>query len=201
VVSRPHRTCVACRSVRPGAELVRLHCAPGGPLSVDLGGGSGRGAYVCARRACLEQAVERGEFARSLRETVAPIEAGALERLILEGVCRKVASLLGLARRARKVVSGAGAVESAVKRHAARLVLTAVDASASSVAKVRTLAASSGTSCHAFMGKEELGAAIGAASRACVAVTDTHFAEAVMAFLGKIPKDAKGDGGGRRARG
>lgn len=195
MLSPPRRSCVACRTVRPKAELVRVHLSPGGRLGVDLGGGSGRGAYVCPRRSCLEQALKRGEFARCLKVAVAPMEVEALEGLIRERASRKVASLLGLARRARKVVSGAEAVESAVKRRAARLVLTAADASASSVAKLQALAKEAGAACHPGLGKEELGAAVGCAPRACVAVTDPHFAEAVMSVLAKIPMGIDPGGG------
>jgi len=196
--SPPLRSCVACRTVRPKAELIRVYLAPAGGLGIDLGSGSGRGAYVCPRRSCLEQAVKRGEFARCLKVALLPIEVEALEALIRERVCRKVASLLGLARRARKVVSGAEAVESTLRRHAARVVLTAADASASSIAKIRALAAEGGAACHSSLGKVELGAAVGSTPRACVAVTDPHFAEAVMSVLAKVPKEAEA---GRGAHG
>lgn len=189
------RSCIACRAVRPKAELIRVHPGPGAALSVDLDSGPGRGAYVCPRRSCLEQAVKRGEFPRSLRMALAPIKVEALEWLIRERAFRKVASLLGLARRARKVVSGAEAVESALKRRTARLVLTAADASISSVARVRALAVEARTACRPGLVKEELGAAVGAAPRACVAVTDAHFAEAVMSVLAKIPNGAEAGGG------
>lgn len=154
---------------------------------MDLGGGSGRGAYICPRHVCLEQAVKRGEFARCLKVAVAPMTVEALEGLIRERVSRKVASLLGLARRARKVVSGAEAVDSAVKRHTARLILSAADASANSVAKLRSSAAQVGIRWMQAMGKEELGAALGGGPRACIAVMDPHFAGAVMSVLEKIP--------------
>lgn len=192
----PRRSCIACRAVRPKAELIRVHPGPGAALSVDLDSGPGRGAYVCPRRSCLEQAVKRGEF-RRLRMALEPVKVEALQWLIRERAVRKVASLLGLARRARKVVSGAEAVESALKRRTARLVLTAADASISSVARVRALAAEAGTACHPGLAKEELGAAVGAAPRACVAVMDAHFAEAVMSVLAKIANETEAEGGPR----
>lgn len=168
-----------------------MHLAPGGVLGVDLGGGAGRGVYVCPQHPCLGQAVKRGEFARTLKATLAPVTVEALEGLIRERISSKVAALLGFARRARKVVSGAEAVESAVKRHAVRLVLTATDASANSVAKVRALATEAGAAWMQGLGKEELGVALGGAPRACVAVTDPHFAEAVMSVLAKMPEETK----------
>ena len=187
MVSQSFRSCVACRTSRPKRELVRVHLVPGGRLGVDLGGGSGRGAYVCPRHLCLEQAVKRGEFARCLKATLAPMTVEALEGLIRERASRKVAALLGLARRARKVTSGAEAVESAVKRHSVQLILSAADASANSVARLQILAADVGIAWRQALGKEELGAALGGAPRACVAVTDPHFAGALMSVLEKIP--------------
>lgn len=181
------RSCVACRTSRPKGELVRVHPVAGGRLDVDLGGGSGRGAYVCPRHACLEQAVKRGEFGRCLKVTVAPMTVETLEGLIRERASRKVTALLGLARRARKVASGAEAVDWAVKRHAARLILSATDASANSVAKSRSAAARVGVAWMQAMGKQELGAALGGGPRVCVAVTDPHFAGALMSVLNKIP--------------
>ena len=56
------------------------------------------------------------------------------------------------------------------------------------------MAAEAGTACHPALIKEELGAAVGGAPRACVAVMDPHFAEAVMSVLAKIPNDT-GAGG------
>ena len=199
MVSQSFRSCVACRTSRPKRELVRVHLVADGRLGVDLGGGSGRGAYVCPCRLCLEHAVKRGEFARCLKATLAPMTVESLEGLIRERASRKVVALLGLARRARKVASGAEAVESAVKRHSAQLILTAADASANSVAKFRTLAAEVGIAWMQALGKEELGAALGGAPRACIAVTDPHFAGAVRSVLEKIPvemetREAAGSG-------
>ncbi len=45
--------CVGCRARRPKLSLVRLALAADGTLAVDpTGKGSGRGAYLCRRRAC-----------------------------------------------------------------------------------------------------------------------------------------------------
>jgi ribosomal protein L7Ae-like RNA K-turn-binding protein len=109
--------------------------------------------------------------------------------LIRERVDRKVASLLGLARRARKVVSGVEAVESAVKKRGVRLILTAVDASERSVAAIRALAARAGITCQTHLAMEQLGTAVGGAPRSCVAVTDPQLAEAVKSVLAKIPTE------------
>ena len=188
MVAHPLRSCVSCRAVRSRAELVRVHAAPGGGLGVDLGGGVGRGAYLCPQRSCLEQAAARGELARRLKVRLAPVSVETLEELIRDRASRKVVSLLGFARRARRVVSGADAVKSAVQRQMARLVLTAIDASASSVAKTRAVAAAGGATCRQVLDEEKLGAAVGGAPRSCVAVTDPRFAEAIVSVLAMVQK-------------
>ncbi|MGH7369547.1 MAG: DUF448 domain-containing protein [Candidatus Methylomirabilaceae bacterium] len=185
----PLRSCVGCGTIRPKPELLRVHASPEGRLDVDVGGGSRRGAYVCPGRSCLDAALRRGEFARRLKVALAPTDLMALEVLIRARALGKVVSLLGLARRARKVVSGAEAVGSAVRRHKARLILTATDASAGSVDKVRALAAAAGAACYRLLSKEELGAAVGGAPRSCVVVTDPHFSEALASILAKCPPE------------
>ncbi len=185
----PLRSCVGCGAVRPKGELLRIHVSPEGGLDVDVGGGDRRGAYVCPGRPCLEQALRRGEFTRRLKVALTQTDLEALENLIRERASGKVVSLLGLARRARKVVSGAEAVESAMRRRRARLILTAIDASAGSVDKVRALARATGTACYRLLSKEELGAAVGGAPRSCVVVTDPHFSGALVSILAKCPPD------------
>jgi predicted RNA-binding protein YlxR (DUF448 family) len=69
------RTCVGCRVVRPQAELLRTRC-PGGRVAATDSARTGRSAYVCPSRACVEQAVRKGGFKRSFRSNaVADTEA------------------------------------------------------------------------------------------------------------------------------
>ncbi|MCY1053751.1 DUF448 domain-containing protein [Nannocystis sp. SCPEA4] len=89
----PMRTCVGCRAVRPQAELLRSKlyeldadkeqilpdqsvrtCAkrPG------LRASSGRSAYVCPARACMERAARRGGFARAFARKMPPVDPAAL---------------------------------------------------------------------------------------------------------------------------
>lgn len=64
----PQRTCVACRTVRPKRELVRIVRTPEGDIVVDeTGKQNGRGAYLCPTRACWEKALSEGLLKRALR--------------------------------------------------------------------------------------------------------------------------------------
>lgn len=51
----PMRTCVACRTVKPKKELVRI-VKDGEEISLDrTGKKNGRGAYICDDASCLEK--------------------------------------------------------------------------------------------------------------------------------------------------
>lgn len=51
----PMRTCIACRSVKPKKELVRI-VKNGDDISLDLTGRkNGRGAYICNSPECFQK--------------------------------------------------------------------------------------------------------------------------------------------------
>ena len=63
----PVRQCVACRQMRPKREMVRVVRMPSGEVRVDATGKvSGRGAYVCPRPECADQAVTQGRLQHAL---------------------------------------------------------------------------------------------------------------------------------------
>jgi uncharacterized protein len=76
----PLRTCIACRETRPKRELARVVLVPEHGLVVDVTGKlNGRGAYLCRRRTCWDQALKRGALARALRIRLAPEDVAVLE--------------------------------------------------------------------------------------------------------------------------
>ncbi len=83
----PDRTCAGCGRKAPKASLVRVVRVPGQDRAeVDpVGSAPGRGVYLHADEACLEKAVRRDAFARSLRTGVALEEVGRLRSLIEGG--------------------------------------------------------------------------------------------------------------------
>lgn len=74
----PLRMCVACRTMRPKKELVRVVRTPGGgekPATVLLdktGKANGRGAYLCNDQACLEKAKKTRALERALECVITP---------------------------------------------------------------------------------------------------------------------------------
>ncbi|MDR1427014.1 MAG: YlxR family protein [Bifidobacteriaceae bacterium] len=68
--SAPIRTCVGCRARCPRSDLVRVVRGQDTPgvLVADVAARlPGRGAWVHASPVCLEQALRRGAFQRTLR--------------------------------------------------------------------------------------------------------------------------------------
>jgi uncharacterized protein len=71
---------VACRTVRPKAELVRVVRRPDGSVTLDPAGTEpGRGAYLCPDEACRARARKRGSVERALRVTLGEALRAQLE--------------------------------------------------------------------------------------------------------------------------
>ncbi len=98
-------------------------------------------------------------------------------------VSDKVLSLLGLAARARRVVSGEFSVEKAVKMKKAYLVIVANDTSENTAKKFRDKCKYYEIPIRFYGTKESLGAALGKEERACVAVQDEGFAKSMIERL------------------
>ena len=91
----------------------------------------------------------------------------------------KVLSLLGLAKRAGKVVSGEFSTEAAVKSAKAYLVVVSEEASENTKKKFSNMCTYYRVPIYFYGKKEELGKCIGQEFRASLAVTDTGFSEAL----------------------
>ena len=67
----PERLCLGCQEVRPKKEMVRIVRSPEGEISIDLTGKkSGRGAYICPDRNCLERARKSKALSRAFDTAV-----------------------------------------------------------------------------------------------------------------------------------
>lgn len=63
----PQRMCVACRRKDAKRQYVRIVRNPDGRVEVDpTGKANGRGAYLCPRRACWQQALDGGTLDKAL---------------------------------------------------------------------------------------------------------------------------------------
>jgi len=63
----PERSCLGCKQVLPKKQLYRIVRTPEGEVVFDpTGKKAGRGAYICPKVECLEQATKSGRFERAL---------------------------------------------------------------------------------------------------------------------------------------
>ena len=146
----------------PREASLRFVVAPDGRLVGDpLMKLPGRGAHTCPKSACLRRAVERGGFARSLKQRVVLPRAEELIAHAGSASLRRCHELLGLLRRGDHIVPGARPVQEYLKQGELGLVLVARDHSERSAADVLRAAERSGAICVRFSTAEALGRSIG----------------------------------------
>lgn len=69
--AQPMRKCTGCNEMKEKRELVRIVRDPEGNISVDLSGKkSGRGAYICRDKKCLNAAKRAKRLDRAFECTV-----------------------------------------------------------------------------------------------------------------------------------
>lgn len=175
----PQRTCVGCGRRRGQAELVRFSGGPNG-LRAFLERGEGRGAYLCPDAGCLERTVKRKAFQKALGAELGPLSVQWLRESIHQAVLQKVQRLLGLARRARRVVAGSRAVWRAVQADRVRLLLLSRDILARGEEQFRVEAKRRGAVVVTLFSREELGAPLGGPPRDVVGLLDGGFAKGIL---------------------
>jgi predicted RNA-binding protein YlxR (DUF448 family)/ribosomal protein L7Ae-like RNA K-turn-binding protein len=123
---RSARTCAGCGRPDEADAMVRLVRGPEGEIAVDIAGGAfGRGAHVHAQLPCIAKAC-KGGLARSFKSPVLA-DAADVARQIVDGCDRRIAGLVGAARRAGVLAVGADASCEALEA-GAPLVIVAADA-------------------------------------------------------------------------
>ncbi|MEO4053481.1 YlxQ family RNA-binding protein [Solibacillus sp. CAU 1738] len=94
-----------------------------------------------------------------------------------------VLQMLGLAARARKVISGEELVVKEVRGGGAKLVLLASDASANTAKKIQDKCTYYNVEFHVFGDRYDLGHATGKEARVALAITDIGFAKKMSSLL------------------
>ncbi len=107
---------------------------PDGAACFDIEGRlPGRGAWVCPSPGCLD-AMAPGALGHVLRAPVRLPSPAVRRRELAEGLGRRVANLLTIARKMRGVTCGPAGVRAMLAAGRARLVLIAADISADAIA-------------------------------------------------------------------
>lgn len=95
----------------------------------------------------------------------------------------KLYQILGLCRRAGKLVSGAWAAEDSIRRGKAKLVIVSNDASETTKEKIFKLCNNRRVDVIIFGTKEKLGNCIGQSNRAIIAITSDKFKNMILDTL------------------
>ncbi len=133
------RQCAVTRALLPESQLVRFAIGPGDVAYADVAAKApGRGVWVTAQRALVEDAVKRNAFSRACQRPVtAPkdladqVEARLAERCLAN---------LGFARRAGEAIAGADQVRALLQTERPAALVEASDGSADGRGKVLGLA-------------------------------------------------------------
>jgi predicted RNA-binding protein YlxR (DUF448 family) len=126
VAAGTERTCALTRELKPVAEMVRFVVGPNEQVVPDVKRKlPGRGIWVTATRAAIEDAVKRNVFARGFKRDVQVARdlAAQTERLIE----RAALEALAIAGKAGTVVNGFSRVEKAIGRNNALALIHAAD--------------------------------------------------------------------------
>jgi uncharacterized protein len=127
VASGAERTCALTRELKPAADMIRFVVGPDGEAVPDVKRKlPGRGIWVTATRAAIEDAVKRNVFARGFKRDVrVALNLAAQTEQMIE---RAALDALAIAGKAGAVISGFSRVETAVGRGEILALIHASDA-------------------------------------------------------------------------
>jgi len=81
----PQRMCVGCQEMKPKKELTRIVRTPQETVEIDpTGKKSGRGAYLCPKRECLEKALKGKRLEKALQRPISQEIVDALVQRLVE---------------------------------------------------------------------------------------------------------------------
>jgi uncharacterized protein len=178
------RTCVGCQQVHLKAQLIRLVCGPTGQVLADIHGKlPGRGAYLCPRRSCAEQALKKMRLREAFRRevTLAPIDelVHAMARVMEE----RALGCIRIARKAGRVVSGYTQVSRALMSQPVACLLVAEDTARERRHEYQGWCAKRQIPCRSFLTKARLGDLAGRDESSALGILDPRLGERLKGYL------------------
>jgi len=146
----------------------------------------GRGAYTCPDPDCVATAVKRQQFKRALRASFSSDTQKLLEELAGQ-LRQRVADLVGMARKAGQVRSGAQQVRTALRETPPpALVLLAEDIAKGQDEQWQSRLQAAGVRCYHCLYKYELGERLGRCERSVMALMPGGIATALEEELERL---------------
>jgi uncharacterized protein len=132
----PQRQCALTRVEMPAEAMLRFVVGPNGAIAPDITGKlGGRGVWVTATWAAIDQAIKRNVFAKSLKMQTKP--PADMADLVEQQLRERVRQSLAFANKAGAVTTGFTKVEKAIESGRVMLLIEASDAAADGADKLR----------------------------------------------------------------
>jgi uncharacterized protein len=180
----PERTCIGCRQVRPKAQLVRLVCSPSGDLLLDVHGKlPSRGAYLCPRRQCAEQAVKSARLREAFQREVRLIAADELVCAMTRATEERVLACIRMTRKAGRLISGYTQVSRALMHERVACLLIAEDTARERRLEYEAWCAKRQIPWHSFRAKAQLGELAGRDESSALGVLDPRLGACLLESL------------------
>jgi len=183
----PLRTCIGCNQSLDKFSLIRFVIRKEENLiKIDpFQKENGRGYYVCPDKSCLNKLLKSRKFKQKISNVnKSKIEEFKINVEIMDQT-NKIQSLVGLARRAGKVNLGQQAVEAAIKKKQAKLIVLAKDSAQNTKEQFQTLAKNTKIDIFEIGIKSEWGKLFGRETLAVLAVMHHGFARAIKGEINK----------------
>lgn len=132
----PERTCIGCRNLFGKHEVVRIVSGPMGLVIDYRGKMPGRAAYVCPKPDCIRKALAKDAVSRALRLKVGVPDADEFVSRLVDGVKKKIMSLIAMASKAGRLAAGFSAVQDALDKGKTELLIYAEDLSGGTKEKI-----------------------------------------------------------------
>lgn len=189
-MASPVRSCVSCRKKGARGELIKLANTPAGVIIDYFENLPGRGAYVCADKACIESLSE-GTLSRAFKKRALPPAEDAFYEELAAKIRRKVESLLGMARKSRLAVMGFDESAAACVRSPGGVLVVAQDVSENTGRKIME-SAEGMDKVYRFSTKDELGKVLGSPPVGIVYVRPSALGSALGRELGRLINMSRG---------
>jgi len=178
------RTCVGCLQVGPKDQLIRLVCGPSGQVLLDIHGKlPGRGAYICAQRPCVEQALKRTRLQEAFRREVTLVSVDELVVAMARVMAERALGCIRIARKAGRVVSGYTQVSRALTYEPVACLLVAEDTARDRLREYQGWCAKRQIPCRSFLTKARLGELAGRDVSSAMGILDPRLGERLIGYL------------------
>ncbi|MBW6512688.1 MAG: DUF448 domain-containing protein [Desulfuromonadaceae bacterium] len=176
----PQRMCLACRTSADKQTMLRYVLSPTRELVVDYRQKlPGRGAYTCCTAKCVAQAASRKGFQRAFRDAILTVDSVELQATIGRIIEQRLINLLGMARKAGRLLIGANQVDDAL-RHGKRLGLLIITVDASAATEKKLVARADKIAVLRLMEKVALGALCGKSQTSAVGLKSDDLTASIL---------------------